>query len=149
MDLWVLTYGPSLLKFRYSEKATKFWKNLPIYLTLPSNVKCNGRFFFKCCDLLRISELYQCQWYLSNPSTITIISQLQARRKVIQFRAKVDVIDGHKGCMIPDQMLRFEIERKDQSRKLLFTWSRRRGEKDQRKWHTQIHTMVVLENFCP
>ena len=33
------------LKFRYSEKAIKIWKNLPIYLTLLSKFKKIGRFF--------------------------------------------------------------------------------------------------------
>ena len=129
-----------------------FFEILMITLISSKNLGvCNNmRYTVLTCNnslVLTVPAFYQCQWYLSNPSTITIISQLQARRKVIQFRAKVDVIDGHKGCMIPDQMLRFEIERKDQSRKLLFAWSRRRREKDQRKWHTQVYTMAVLESF--
>ena len=33
------------LKFRYSEKATTFEKNLPLFLTLLGNVKKIGRFF--------------------------------------------------------------------------------------------------------
>ena len=32
------------IKFRYSEKATKFWNNLPSFLTLLSDDKKNGRF---------------------------------------------------------------------------------------------------------
>ena len=35
----------NVLKFRYCEKATKIWKNLPIYLTLFSKFKKIGRFF--------------------------------------------------------------------------------------------------------
>ena len=33
------------VKFRFSEKATKIWKNLPISLTLPSNIKGKRRLF--------------------------------------------------------------------------------------------------------
>ena len=33
------------LKFRYSQKVTKSWKNLPLYLTLLCNFKKRGRFF--------------------------------------------------------------------------------------------------------
>ena len=39
---------------RYSEKATTFEKNLPLYLTLLGNVKKIVRFFSKFCGLLRI-----------------------------------------------------------------------------------------------
>ena len=45
-----------LLKFRYSEKATKFEKNLPLLSTF--TVKFKVEDFFKFCGLLRISELY-------------------------------------------------------------------------------------------
>ena len=41
----LLRIYPSVLKFRYSEKATKCRKNLPIFLTLLGNVKYDGRFF--------------------------------------------------------------------------------------------------------
>ena len=43
------------LKFRNSEKVTKFWKNLPVFYMLLSNVKLNGKF----CGLLRIYEVYK------------------------------------------------------------------------------------------
>ena len=48
--LWSLTLF-FLLKLRYSEKAKIFWKNLPIFLTLLSNVKTIGRFFSKFVTL--------------------------------------------------------------------------------------------------
>ena len=34
------------VKFRYSKKASKLWKNIPIFLTLLGFVKYIGRFFF-------------------------------------------------------------------------------------------------------
>ena len=34
-----------MLKFRFSEKATKIWKNLPVVLTCALNFKKSGRFF--------------------------------------------------------------------------------------------------------
>jgi hypothetical protein len=48
-----------VLKFRYSEKDTRFEKkSISSYLTLLDNVKEIGRFFSKICGLLRMSELY-------------------------------------------------------------------------------------------
>ena len=47
----------STLKFRYSEKATKFWKNLPILLTLPSNFNYNGWF---SSNVVAFSEYLNC-----------------------------------------------------------------------------------------
>ena len=46
-----------IVKFIYSEKATKFEKKLPTYLTLPSKRQNNWEIFSKLCGLLRISEL--------------------------------------------------------------------------------------------
>ena len=46
-----------ILKFIYSEKATKF-ENLPTYLTLPSKRQNDWEIFSKFCGLLRIYELY-------------------------------------------------------------------------------------------
>ena len=49
MELYALetrqTQFLRFLKFRYSQKATKFWRNLPICLTLLTNVTKIGRFF--------------------------------------------------------------------------------------------------------
>ena len=53
--IWLL-----YINFAYSEKATKFEKNLPLkigHYWVASNFK--WIFFFKFCGLLRISELYQ------------------------------------------------------------------------------------------
>ena len=48
-----------LIKFRYSEKTTAIWKNLPLSLTLLGNLKKkNWEIFSKQFCLLRISELY-------------------------------------------------------------------------------------------
>ena len=38
-------YDDDMIKLRYSEKATKFEKKFPSYLTLLSNVKKIGKFF--------------------------------------------------------------------------------------------------------
>ena len=43
------------VKIRYSEKASKFWKNLPIF----SCYQVMSSIFFKSCGLLRIPELYK------------------------------------------------------------------------------------------
>ena len=47
------------LKFSFSEKATKIWKNIPLVLTLLSKNRCfvktSGRFFFQFCGLLTMS----------------------------------------------------------------------------------------------
>ena len=52
--------GIPLIKFRYCEKATKNWKNLPlcfgISTYLVTSKQCR-RFFSNFCGLLRISEL--------------------------------------------------------------------------------------------
>ena len=58
--------GLTLLKFRYSEKAAKFKKNVPSYLTLLCNFVRLGRFFAKFCGVLKISELYVV-WFMVNP----------------------------------------------------------------------------------
>ena len=43
---WMVLLRPvRLLKFRYSEKATTFEKNLPLYLILLGNIKKVGRYF--------------------------------------------------------------------------------------------------------
>ena len=43
-----------IIKFRYSEKATKTWKNPPLFYTFLGSFKIC---FFKFCDRLTISEL--------------------------------------------------------------------------------------------
>ena len=65
LDSFIKHSWPNILKceikrniwlgLRYSEKAKQFWKNLPIYFTLLSNVKKIGEIFSKLCGLLRIS----------------------------------------------------------------------------------------------
>ena len=49
------------LKFSFSEKDTKIWKNIPLVLTVLSKNKCfvkTGERFFKFFGLLIMSELY-------------------------------------------------------------------------------------------
>ena len=46
-----------LLKFIYSEKATKFCEIFPLLLTVCTAVKSKGEDFAKFCGLLRIYEL--------------------------------------------------------------------------------------------
>ena len=45
--------------FRYSEKATKIWNNLPLCFEVSKQCQKKVEDCFKCCGLLRISELYQ------------------------------------------------------------------------------------------
>ena len=59
MDLATEIYlKKKALKFRYSEKATKFRKNFPLCLKFVFiNVKTKMEIFSTLCVLLRISEL--------------------------------------------------------------------------------------------
>ena len=57
-----IIYGNFYLKLGYSEKGTKFEKNLPLKIwrySVVSNFK--GKIFFKFCILIRMSKLYRKQ----------------------------------------------------------------------------------------
>ena len=47
-----------IVKFGHSEKATKIWNNLPLFLTFLSNVKERWKIVSNFCGLLRMSKLY-------------------------------------------------------------------------------------------
>ena len=48
-----------ILKFRYSERVTTIWNNHPLFWRYQVISKQGGRFFFKFCILLTISELHE------------------------------------------------------------------------------------------
>ena len=57
-----------LVKFIYSEKATKFCEIFPLLLTVCTEVKSKREDFAKFCGLLRIYELYGTSSAISLPS---------------------------------------------------------------------------------
>ena len=54
---WMCFYQNMALKLRFSEKATKIWRNLPLVLTLLSKRQKMWKIFFKFCGFLTISWL--------------------------------------------------------------------------------------------
>ena len=71
----------STVKFIYSEKVTKFEKNLPTYLTLTSKHQNKWEIFSKFCGLLRISELYLIELE-DDQNTMSIWTQFKTARPV-------------------------------------------------------------------
>ena len=69
MDEQVCFLISSLLKFRFSEKATKIWKNLPLVLTLLSKLQNKREIFsnlWPSHNILTLSKLISCSSHDNN-----------------------------------------------------------------------------------
>ena len=72
-----------LLKFIYSEKATKFCEIFTLLSSYVVPVKSKVKISQKFCGLLRMYELYQCNLKLHSPKIAKII--MPAKTEVEQF----------------------------------------------------------------
>ena len=86
-----------MLKFRFSEKATKIWKNLPLVLTLLSKnscfVKTGGRFFQILWPSHNILTLRKKDYEYSNELMNNLVPQ-EINIKIKQFRQFFQLLEA-------------------------------------------------------